>query len=441
MLLYHGTHAEVLESILREGLRPPQPDATAHDWLYPLAERSRDTLVFLATEPVAGKGGDPVSFALGWPMKRWRYPRAVPGYLIVVDLPPDALHLVRAVVPNYEFNQFVQVADARRSLLRHAQAEHDASQSPPRVRTWRLTSWCMLSWLWLRFARHHIPLELEALREQLELVTYFRDPALPADLTPHRWRAFVDEYGHLVEVADGDTSPTVFERRRHALLLRHGITLPQEVEEDAHRRYCRLCVNGYYTYGYRVSGLESDSVLQAFLRTWQRRRGGTHPMHGTELADTMRLPAFSSTTLGARGDHVLTMTLQALRVLGAYHAACGEEAIARFFLEHETGHTDPWEWDAWYTAFPNIESGVPAVWRPGYGRDFTPGDLKRPDRQVLVDAVPARSIVGAIRLSDGVRLAPRVRPNRRRGETLASVLHRLALDLRTSYRGTPLILD
>lgn len=440
MLLYHGTHAEALESTLREGLRPPKPDATTHDWLYPLAERSRDALVFLATEPVAGKGGDPVSFALGWPMKRWHYPRAIPGYLIVVDLPPDALYLIRAVVPNYEFNQFVQVADARTALLRHATAA-DTSQSPPRFRTWRLTSWCMLWWFWLHCARQHIPLESDAVREQVQLVIYHRDPALPTDLTPHRWRAFVDEYGHLVEVAFGDTSPAVFERRRHALLVRHGITLPQDIEEDDHSRYCRMCVSSRFTYGYQVAGLKIDPVLQAFLRRWQRQRGGMHPTRDNELADTLCLPEFNRTTLGARSDHELTMTVQALRMLGAYHAVYGEEAITRFFVEHETGHTAPWEWDLWHTAFPNLGRGVPPVWRPGYGRTFVARDLKQPDRQVLADAIPAHYIVGAIRVSDGVRLAPRVRPNRQRGETLVSILHRLALDLRTSYRGTPRILD
>jgi hypothetical protein len=128
-------------------------------------------------------------------------------------------------------------------------------------------------------------------------------------------------------------------------------------------------------------------------------------------------------------------------VLDAYHTVYGEEAIARFFFEHETGHIEPWEWDAWHMTYPNQGDGVPAVWRPGYGRDFTARDLKRPDRQVLVDAIPSCHIRGAIRVSDGVRLAPRVRPNRRRGETLTSTLHRIALDLHASYRGTPLILD
>src|SRR5262252_9059168 len=111
MLLFHGTSAHALEGILRDGLQPPQPGAANHDWVWDLSGRSQGNAVFLSTAPVAGKGGDPVSFALGWPLK---YGRGIqPGYIVVVDMPPDALGLVHAVVPNIELTSCVSVVRTR----------------------------------------------------------------------------------------------------------------------------------------------------------------------------------------------------------------------------------------------------------------------------------------------------------------------------------------
>ncbi len=440
MLLYHGTRANNLASILRDGLRPPRPEDTSHDWVHALTDRSQSAQVFLATKPVAGKGGDPVSFALGWPNKRERYPKAQPGYLIVVDLPHAAFDLIPAVVPNYELDHFMAVNEARRVLLCQTLAVAPVQATEGQIvqsRSWRLSQWCMLSWLAQRFAREGVPLTLAALRAQTRLIVTQRDPALPADMTPHRWHAFLADYSHLVEIAYRDASLAVFERRRHAILLRHGITLPVSIEEDYHCMRCSLCINATFRYGYQIAGLGTDGALQPFLRDWQRQRGGMHPIHGNGSADTMWLPQMGATST----DGQLLMALEALRALTAYHAAYGAEAVTRFFLDHETGNHQPWSWDAWHAAFPAEGTDVAPMWQPGYGRAFTPRDLLRSDRQIMADAIPARYIIGAIRLSDGVRLLHHVRPNRARNETLASNLKRLAMRLRAAYQGTPIVLD
>src|SRR5262245_36225943 len=121
MLLFHGTSAHALAGILQDGLQPSQPGATNHDCVWELRGRSRGNAGFLSTAPVAGKGGDPVSFALGWPLKHRR--GGQPGYLVVVDLPPDALELVHAVVPNVELNTFISVFRTR-SWLRESFSLH-----------------------------------------------------------------------------------------------------------------------------------------------------------------------------------------------------------------------------------------------------------------------------------------------------------------------------
>jgi hypothetical protein len=64
-----------------------------------------------------------------------------------------------------------------------------------------------------------------------------------------------------------------------------------------------------------------------------------------------------------------------------------------------------------------------------------------PDRQVIAAAIPPSHIIGAIKVSDGARLLPHVRPNRRTGETLTSKLWSLTHKIRASYSGTRIILD
>src|SRR5687767_262703 len=100
-LLFHGTIGEsTVRSIFREGLRPAEHgDSSTSHWAHKLTGSPRDRLVFMSTSPVSGKGGDPVAFALGWPIRAEANPSGDPGYIVVLDLPPDALGGVRAVVP------------------------------------------------------------------------------------------------------------------------------------------------------------------------------------------------------------------------------------------------------------------------------------------------------------------------------------------------------
>jgi hypothetical protein len=74
---------------------------------------------------------------------------------------------------------------------------------------------------------------------------------------------------------------------------------------------------------------------------------------------------------------------------------------------------------------------------PGRGA----AELTLPDRQVITAAIPRRYIIGAIKISDGARLVPHLRPNRRRGEILAAMLWPGILSLRARYAGTPVVLD
>jgi hypothetical protein len=255
MLLFHGTKAPALTGILEHGLRPPQPRADRHDWAWDLSGRSQGSSDFLSTAPVAGKGGDPVSFAMGWPMKRWRDPQ--PGYILVVDLPDEALSLIDAVVPNAELDAFIGVSRARTFLrttfpVEAYQAEKDGSKP---LAIWNLSHWCLHYWLARYCADHRIPLEAHALDDLLGPPTGYIDPALPSDMTPLRWQAFLDDYFRFVDFAHRDVdSPAKRERKRQHILRAHGIVLPKHVEEDDHSKHCRLCLGGLAHFAHLFDG-------------------------------------------------------------------------------------------------------------------------------------------------------------------------------------------
>jgi hypothetical protein len=440
MLLFHGTTLPALDDILKHGLRPPQPHATAHDWVAEISGRSQGSAVFVSTAPVAGKGGDPVSFAMGWPVKRL-YER-LPGYIVVVDLPPDALALVHAVVPNVELNTFISVY-LTRSFLRET-VRIEAVGQPGDDQTlarWTLSHWCVHYWLARYCADHHIALTPPSLASRVALQLKGADPALPSNLTPLRWRAFLDDYFRLIDFAwkDIDTEEER-ERRRHAVLRRYGITLPDDVESDVHRKTCRLCVGGLVGFVHRFDGFADYEPFLAFLRA--------QPMHSSYH----RLPAqahIGPYVVRAPIDHVGLEDLQSLamrlRAVAAHTAPFAEDAVVSFFWTHESSSRSPrkapWMWDQWYAAFPVEQCTLSHAWQPGYCRHFGAADLKRPDCQIIADAIPVRYILGAIKISDGARILPHLRPSRRKGETLASKLWTLAHAMRAQHAGTPVLLD
>jgi hypothetical protein len=447
MLLFHGTTAPALDGILQHGLRPPQPTASGHDWVWELSGRVQGNAVFLSTAPVAGKGGDPVSFALGWPLKHAR--GGQPGYLVVVDLPQDALGLVHAVVPNNELSAFVSVSRTR-SWLRETRYLHAsraagavavADDDQTALARWILSHWCLHYWLARWCADYHIALTPSALDAHLTLQTIAFDPALPPDLTPLRWQAFLDDYFRAVDFSYWDiASVAERERRRRTVLGRHGIVLPEHIEEDEHSKHCHMCMRGLAPFDYRFEGFADYQPLHAFLRTL--------PMKSSyqRLPDSVRVGHYDTGVSlpdgGLGAVHTLT---ERLRIVRAHTTPFAEETILRFFRTHESSTKSlreaRWSWEQWYTDFPAARCRLPHTWHPGYGQRFSEQELKQPDRQVIADAIPVQYILGAIKISDGVRLVSRVRPSRRKGETLAGNLWAITHALRTRYTGTPVLVE
>ena len=378
---------------------------------------------------------------MGWPVMGLRAREA--GYIVVVDLPLDALYLIAAVIPNLDLDIAVGVSHAR-SMLRQTfrvEARRLEQESEAPLAAWNLSHWCMHHWLARCLSSRHIMLESSALKKNITLQSETVYPALPADMTPEQWWAFVDEYFRIVDFAYLDHVPDAqAERRRKNVLRIYGVTLPDDIEEDDHSRNCRLCMAGLFRFTYRIDGLFEYAPLRSFLRGMPKKSG------------CQRLPEdiiLNSYVVGVETNNGGLGTPQSLaqrlRAIAAHTAPYDEATVLRFFRERESSaylkRAPSWTWDDWYKVFPAEACDLPKEWRPGVFRRFSAADLKLPDRQVIATAIPPEYIIGAIKISDGARFLPHIRPSRRSGETLSSKLWRLTHQIRSQYAGSPVVLD
>jgi hypothetical protein len=431
MLLFHGTNEDALEGILKRGLEPPRPEDNAHDWMWQFAGRSQSSLVFLSTAPVAGKGGDPVSFASGWPARRFKPPR--PGYIIVVDLPPDAMGLVHAVIPNAEFDNFTNVSTIRQMLHETSLVEsgqEDESGWRP-FASWYLSNWCLHYWLVRYCLDHRIPFAANAIDTILKLRVMYRDPVLPEDLTPAHWQAFLEDYFRFVGFAYwGISSEQERERRRKAIVSKYGLTLPEDIEEDSHSKFCELCIAGRFWWTYEFAGFATYAPFQSFLRSLPVKGGHKWPPSPVLKPYILPLTKSHGATLPQQQQIAVT-----LRAVAAHTQHIPAESLLRFFRQRDASRQVAWNWNEWYETFPLDESALPHSWHPKYCQQFSDSDLKLPDRQILADAIPLRYIIGAIKITDGEHFLPHIRPSRRKGETLAAKLWTITHAMRSEYSG------
>jgi len=201
-----------------------------------------------------------------------------------------------------------------------------------------------------------------------------------------------------------------------------------------------LCIGGLAHWVHRFEGFGDYQPLHAFLRTLPMKSSYQRLPEAVRLGPYVIDAPLKDGALGA----VQALALR-LRTVVAHTTPFAAEAVVRFFCTHESSRKSPreasWTWDQWYAHFPVERCPLAQPWHPGYCQHFGAADLKRPDRQVIAGAIPLPYILGAIKISDGVRLVPHLRPNRRKGETLAAKLWTLAHALRAQYSGTPLLLD
>jgi hypothetical protein len=295
------------------------------------------------------------------------------------------------------------------------------------ARSCRLFHWQVFGWLARYFQETGVPLEQETVQARLHWQVDARVPELPDDLTPRRWQAFLTDYLALMELKRYDLgSPQEVRRQQTRLFEKYQLRLPDDILEDSHSAQCRLCLAALFQYSYRVEGFEAYHPFQAYLVEYANGSNGSAA--GPLAISPYTLPAFQH-------GEVIEQLGFLLRVARAHVAPFAEAEVQRFWQGHARG----WTWEQWYRAFPAERCDLPRIWHPTYGRDFSARDLLQPDWQVITEAIPRSYVLGAIKLSDGEKLLPQVRPNRRRGETLNARLWRVIHEMRASYQGEPLV--
>ena len=295
--------------------------------------------------------------------------RALPGWLVVVDLPVEAHALVRAAVRNTEIDRLHE-----RVMLEHHLSSRDE-------------------------LRALVALGASAL-EEIRAVPFAcaADSAIRADLTPEAWMAFVDEYLHLVDVELRDHTPEALHRKRRAILERYDVTLPEWMERDSQDWRLPFTVQSLYSYAWRIEGLPT-------LREMPDRQG---VVQGYHFAHALR-----------DFDRMVIEQLPFLRTL-----------MQAFLARHEAEDMDRWlqkapmrtGLDRLRRVFPPDEARLPLVWRADFPQREDRALWREADVQLLCAPIPPEHIVGAIPLSENRRLRPELRPDRRRGETLESRL-------------------
>jgi hypothetical protein len=373
VLLFHGTSAddEKLRSILREGLR-----ASRNDWACHLIKDER-AFVFLSTSPVAGKGGDPVAFARGWPMRARRsseHARA-PGYLIAVDLPEPSPVPIHGAARNGDVEAYWKARAFAHILEGRAQERTGETRLEALRRVFRCARGAPLGAL-------------------LRPCTLRMAPGfVQGDVRPYELalagRAYVE-------------ADTPQEKARIARAA--GMNIPEAFAEDSHDRNCILCFDGQlYAFGYAFDGppgVEEVGLLlpgQAF----------------GEILDPGTMGAF----------------LEAIRAwLDAYPEAEVDRA-----LERGGGLS------GLASLLPPPRDRVPLVLRPDFLAGYEPSLLREPDVQVMTGSIPPELLVGALRITENNRIRADLRPDRGRGETLPGKLWSAIHAMRRARGAHPII--
>ncbi len=405
MLLFHGTTEENLASILQGGLLPPQPGCEGGgSWQKQLSGTGRDALVYLSNRPIAGKGGDPVAFALDWKRQTWGQRRDIAGYIVVVELPREALGCVKVALHNQQVDRFFDRLQTQSCLHRG-------------------TNMASLLHLSNYFVSRALAPSQQVLGSMCKVVALGGADSLRRDLDAETWKSFRDAYFRLVLDEFGDWSLEELHRKRRAILARYRVELPAWMEADRIDWRLPFTVESLFQYGY----------------FWEPV-SGAHRATGRDGRETLyHLQGF-----GQPFDRFVIARLpQLLGLLGAWFDTYPHAVLLEYFQHHFL-----FTWQDFQRQFPPDQAKLPEVWRddftdlPLHRNGAVPRNWHREDMQFLCEAIAPRYLVGAIEVCRHRRICKDLRPNRRRGQTLGSLLWKriYALKRQRKAKGKPVVL-
>ena len=138
MLLFHGTVGDI-DSIFENGLisqaeeksLPESPD----QWHWSSHITRCPKGVFFSSSPLGSKGGDPISFAAGWPYQRHT---TKAGHIVVVDLPKDRSEYIQAVFPSSDVHFYYEMIEWRSKFLDQGAGWGSEERS---ISQWQILYW------------------------------------------------------------------------------------------------------------------------------------------------------------------------------------------------------------------------------------------------------------------------------------------------------------
>ena len=397
MYLFHGTSTKAVDSILKAGLVPANPEYRQDGWQQELTGRGHSSHIYTSTGPIAGKGGDPLAFARGWPLADLRLDSPDRGVIIVLDLPPEHVNsITRAVIRNIDLDAYYDMLRTV-SFLGHEQ------------------NWYSLLWFALRLGpgitRSEVVKRLEPI-----FINVDKQARVPS---VRSWKGFVEDYLRLCEVRRGDfKSITAFDGEREKIKRRYGIVFPEWLEEDDYGRTSFFTVQSIVQYAYRLPELGPLPPDTDQEENWFHLKG----FPGRE---------FERYFMGRLG---ILLRMASLWV-ESYKFEELEQGVRK--LNHETG------WQSFRKQFPVDEARLPPVWRQDFGKSYDPALLRQKDVQLLTDKIAPEYILGVIEVSDERgRLMPYVRPGKSgSGTTFESRIWKLVHEMKKSYKGKPVRVD
>jgi len=113
--------------------------------------------------------------------------------------------------------------------------------------------------------------------------------------------------------------------------------------------------------------------------------------------------------------------------------------LKEYYLRESKGLL--WQWNDWYRYFPASECDLPAVWQPGYGKEFNLEDIRNHDMHVITKEIPPDYILGAIKITDGRRFLPGIKPLKKQGITMESNIWKMVHFIRDEFSGKPILID
>ena len=491
MLLFHGTVGEI-NSIFEKGLISTEKDLPedirARHWSSYITQQPRG--IFFSSSPVGSKGGDPISFAAGWPYQRFR---TEPGHIVVVDLPKDRSDYIQAVFPSSDVDFYYEMIKWRSDFLDKGAGWGSEERS--------ISRWQILYWMRKFFIKEGVLGDANKIMQKFYVKERKIDDAaiIPDNMTPELWESFIKEFENNYNYS----KPGQYHKQLAKLLNKFNVSFPEygKFWFRGHCEFCSICVDGLCQFELGITGFDEylkshiglengysfwpayykgrtpkkfplwlkiadlhfrsfpDKEIEEFFSQYEHKKKG-YPKT-IQLAGDLDITTLQKTILsGLKGNRnklqevmkrfTFDKATKILVLKDYYHPDFDDfiisatlqedkDTLKEYYLRESKGLL--WQWKDWYRHFPASECDLPAVWQPGYGKEFNLEDIRNHDMHVITKEIPPDYILGAIKITDGRRFLPGIKPSKKQGITMESNIWKMVHFMRDEFSGKPILIE